>query len=121
MVPKRVLSAAAGALALAALLAGCPAEGDDDGGFIMAWKEENICFVAPWSGAEVDYGDATKEYFYYLFDEERVLDFTRWDQEAQRLYSWHIIVPLEYEMTGGNYLAVRRFTDTGEIYTEPEP
>ncbi|GAB6392230.1 MAG: InlB B-repeat-containing protein [Treponematales bacterium] len=86
------------------------------GRFIMAGRVENICFVERWSGAEVDYGDTTREKFHYYFDAERVLDFTKWDQEAQRLLSWHIIDPLEYDETaGGVYIAVRRFTDTGEM------
>jgi hypothetical protein len=86
------------------------------GRFVIAWKKGNTCYVDGWDAEEVDYGDGTKDYFYFLYDEERVLDFTRWDQEAQRLYSFHIIDPLEYDKTGGNYIAVRRFTDTGEIY-----
>ncbi|GAB6392699.1 MAG: hypothetical protein MdMp014T_2072 [Treponematales bacterium] len=119
MVSKRVLFAAAGALALAALLAGCPAEGesgggDEGGGFIMAYDGEDGYCVAQWG--PWGYG-STEEAFHFRFDKECVLDYTKWDQEAQRRYEYHLIDPLEYDTTkGGYYIAVRKFTDTGEIW-----
>ncbi|GAB6390918.1 MAG: InlB B-repeat-containing protein [Treponematales bacterium] len=72
-------------------------------------RERNTWCVSP-------YLDLDEGTFYYLFDAERRLDFTKWDQEAQGLYMWHIIDPLEYDTTAaGCYIAVRRFTDTGEM------
>jgi hypothetical protein len=73
------------------------------GPYVIQWKEK----------------DDNEAVFHYLFDEEGVLNFAQWDQEAQRLYKDRVIELLDSSLTRGMfYSAVRKFKDTGRTYVE---
>jgi hypothetical protein len=91
-------------------------------GFVIADTKWGVYFVdalGEWAGnsdePENDFVSNTpEEIFHFLYDKERLLNYADWNKAAQWSYGYHVVDPLEYDETaGGQYLAVRRFRDTG--------